>query len=298
MDSHAFQKPRTIREGSTLAIVAPSSPFDRDEFDAGIARLRARYVVKFDDGIRARAGYLAGDDDRRAAELLRAIEDPDVDAIVCARGGYGATRLLPRVSVGAVRDANRLLVGFSDVTALHAIWAQAGVRSIHGAMVAALGRGSDALAVRWTHALEGTGTESLDGLSSIVPGRGQGPLVGGNLAVLTALVGTPYAPPLDGAVLFLEDIGERPYRVDRMLTHLEHAGWFARASAVLLGGFTDAVTGADGTAVYDVIRERLGRLRVPVLAGVPSGHLDDNLELPFGAITDVDSDAGTLRFAR
>lgn len=294
-----FQSPRAIREGSTLAVIAPSSPFDRDEFDAGLARLRARYVVTCDEGVFSQAGFLAGDDDRRAAELVRALDDERVDAIVCARGGYGATRILPRIPVDAVRRANRLLVGFSDVTALHALWARAGVRSMHGAMVAALGRGSDAAAARWFEALEGRFVESLSGLMPLASGpdrRARGPLLGGNLAVLAALVGTPHAPPLDGAVLFLEDVGERPYRVDRMLTQLEQAGWFDRVAAVLVGGFTDAAAGRDGTSVEDVLRERLGRLGRPVLSGVPSGHLDDNLELPLGALVEVDAATGSVRF--
>ncbi len=124
---------------------------------------------------------------------------------------------------------------------------------------------------------------ALRGLRTLAAGRACGPLLGGNLAVLAALVGTPYAPPLDGAVLFLEDVGERPYRVDRMLTTLRHAGWFERVVGVALGAFTEAAPGADGVAVEQVLHERLGSLGIPVVAGVPAGHVDDNLELTFGA---------------
>jgi len=258
--------------------------------------LRERYFVRFDEGVFSRTGYLAGDDERRAAELLRALADDSIDAVVCARGGYGSTRILPRIPVDSVRSANKMVVGFSDVTALHALWTRAGVRSLHGPMVAGLGRGTDAGAMRWYEALEGAVPAPLYGLERVAGGSARGVLVGGNLAVLSALVGTAYAPPLDGAVLFLEDVGERPYRVDRMLTQLRHAGWFDRACAVALGAFTGGPPGPDGTTTEDVLRERLAELGVPVVAGVPSGHVDDNLELPFGGVVAVDADAGKISF--
>jgi len=258
--------------------------------------LRERYFVRFDEGVYARSGYLAGDDDRRATELLRALEDDSIDAIVCARGGYGATRILPRIAVDSVRAANKTIVGFSDVTALHALWARAGVRSLHGPMVAGLGRGTDQGTARWYEALEGAVPAPLEGLERVASGRGRGVLVGGNLAVLTSLIGTPHAPPLDGAVLFLEDVGERPYRVDRMLTQLRHASVFERVVAVALGAFTNGPPGPDGTKVEDVLRERLYELGLPVVAGVPSGHVDDNLELPFGSEIWLDADAGKIVF--
>jgi muramoyltetrapeptide carboxypeptidase len=285
-----------LRPGARIQVVAPAGPFDGDEFERGVVRLRARYDVRYEPEIHQRTGYLAGSDDRRARELLAALRDPDVHAIVAARGGYGATRLLDRISAELVARHGKLLVGFSDITALHALWARAGLGSIHGPMVAALGRCSDAQLARWIAAVEGALPPVISGLAALAEGRAQGPLLGGNLAVLSALIGTPYAPPLAGCVLFLEDVGERPYRVDRMLTTLAHAGWLALPRAIVLGGFTDAQPGADGTAVEHVLQERLGGLGIPVLAGLPAGHVDDNLELPFGVTAQVDSAAGTLAF--
>lgn len=276
-----FDAARPVREGSKLALVAPSGPFDLALFERGVERLRSRYEVVFDDGIRARQGYLAGDDARRLAELQAALADPSVDAIVCARGGYGATRLLPGIDVEAVRTANKLLVGFSDVTALHALWARAGVRSLHATMVASLGKGDDAAFVRWAADLERGPTVPTQ-LVPVVPGVADGVLLGGNLSVLVSLIGTPYAPSLDGAVLFLEDVGERPYRVDRMLTQLRHAGALEGVRAVLLGQFSACGPGPDGTKVEDVLRERLGDLGVPVYAGAESGHGETNHALAFG----------------
>lgn len=252
--------------------------------------------MRFDEAIFEREGYLAGSDLRRLEELRAAIIDPSVRAIVAARGGYGAQRLLDGLDPELVRSHPKILVGFSDITALHALWARAGVRSIHGAMVAALGRGDEALLERWRGLLYGAVSEPVGDLRAIVGGRAEGVLVGGNLAILAALCGTPYAPPLDGAILFLEDIGERPYRVDRMLTTLHHAGWLARVAGVALGAFTESPPGSDGVEVSEVLVERLGALQVPVVMGVPAGHIDDNLELPFGSRVALDADAGMLTF--
>ena len=279
-----------------VQVVAPSSPFPADEFERGIERLRARYDVRYDPAILERSGYFAGSDDRRAEELLAAIADDEVHAIVAARGGYGATRLLPRLAVADVARSPKLLVGFSEVTALHALWARAGLQSLHAPMVAGLGRAAEAQVARWCAAAEGAVLARLTGLRAIADGRASGPLLGGNLAVLTALIGTPYAPPLAGCVLFLEDIGERPYRVDRMLTTLIQSGALALPRAIVLGAFSDAAPGADGVSVEHVLEERLGRLGIPVLAGVPAGHVDDNLELPLGRTVHVDATDGTLAF--
>lgn len=287
---------RPLRPGGRIQLIAPSSPFDRDEFERGVAALRARYEVSFDPAISERRGYFAGDDTRRGSELQRAISDDGIDAIVAVRGGYGATRLLPALDLSPLAQRPKLLVGFSDVTALHALWARAGLASIHGPMVAGLGRSQPAQVERWQRAIEGALPPQLNQLRAIAPGRARGPLLGGNLAVLTALIGTPFLPELDGCVLFLEDIGERPYRVDRMLTTWLQAGLLRRPVAIALGAFSDAAPGADGVTVDDVLQERLGALGIPVLAGVPAGHVNDNLELPLGACVALDAGAGTLAF--
>jgi muramoyltetrapeptide carboxypeptidase len=283
-----------------IQLIAPSSPFPREDFALGVAKLEARYEIGYSPSICDRAGFLAGSDDRRAAELLAAIEDDSIHAIVAARGGHGATRILSRIDPGAIARHPKPLVGFSDVTALHAQWARAGLGSIHGAMVAALGRSTDALVQRWIGALEGDFGPPLHGLSTIAEGRGGsrvcGRLCGGNLSVLTALMGTPYAPPLAGTVLFLEDHGERPYRVDRMLASWRNAGWLASLRAIVLGAFTDCRPGPDGTTIEQVLDQNLRTLDIPVLSGVPAGHLDDNRELPLGALAEVDAARGSVCF--
>lgn len=209
-----FPLPRPVRPGSRLAIIAPAGPFNEDSFRKGLAWLSERYDVRTRPDIFSKSGYFAGSDERRLAELQEAILDPDVDAVICARGGFGTTRLLPGIDPAAVRDANKTLVGFSDITALHALWARAGVRSVHAPMVAALGTASETLREKWITLLENPAAPlqwNLQRMNEPLREPVGGILTGGNLAVLAALVGTPYRPPLDDRILFLEDVGERPY---------------------------------------------------------------------------------------
>jgi len=292
----ALAAPRALAPGDPIAVIAPSSPFDVDDFQAGVVKLRARYDVRYDEGILSRRGYLAGDDGRRLEELIGALEDPEVRAVVAARGGYGATRLLSARLEAAIAKHPKLLVGFSDVTALHALWARAGWRSLHAAMVGGLGRGGDGLLARWIAAVEGGVPEPVSGLAGLRAGRAEGPLVGGNLSVLAALAPTPFAPPVDGCILFLEDVGEKPYRVDRMLTSLRQAGWLDRAAGVVFGAFTESEPGPDGVTVDEVLAERVADLDVPAVRGLAAGHIDDPLALPLGARVRLDADAGVLTF--
>jgi muramoyltetrapeptide carboxypeptidase len=287
-------KQRYLSPGGRIELVAPAGPFDLDEFARGVARLRRHYDVHHTPGILERQGYLAGDDARRSAELHAALARPNVDAIMAARGGYGSTRILAQFSVSDVQRHAPLLVGFSDLSALHALWARAEVGSLHGNMVAGLGRCDEPLFARFCAALEGRFSERIGLLETLVPGVAEGVLLGGNLAVLSALLGTPYFPPLDDAVLFLEDIGERPYRVDRMLTSWRDAGAFRAVRAVVLGNFAQADAGPDGVTLAHVLSERLSDLGIPVAAGLRAGHVDDNLELPFGRRVTLDATAGCL----
>lgn len=281
----ALQRPPSLSPGSRVRIVAPSSPFDRERFEKGLPLLQARYDVQLADGLFDRRGFLAGDDDARLRALIDALEDPTVEAIIAARGGCGVTRLLPRLDVELVRRANKWLVGFSDVTALHALWARAGLCSIHGPMVCSLWEASQETQDEWFGLLEGRDARPLPGLTTVHAGTLEGVLMGGNLTVLAALVGTPYMPSLDGAVLLLEDVTERPYRLDRMLTTMLQAGALDGVRGVLLGQFTQCDPGPDGVTALDVLGERLGTLGVPVLAGAPVGHVGENWPVVLGGRT-------------
>ena len=285
---------RPLGPGARIALVAPSSPFDNEGFERGVAKLQKRYEVSYNTEIFERKGFLAGSDEHLLLELQAALANPRVDAIIAARGGYGATRIAPLIAADDVRKRGPLLVGFSDITALHALWAHAGVSSLHAGMVAALGRASDQHVERFCAALEGRFPERYAGLTPYAPGVAEGILLGGNLAVLTALIGTSLFPPLHVAVLFIEDVGERPYRVDRMLTTWRHAGALRGVRGIVVGAFEQGEPGADGVTLSDVLRERLSDLRIPVVAGFPAGHIDDNCELPFGRRVTVDADRGEL----
>jgi muramoyltetrapeptide carboxypeptidase len=285
-----FLRPRPLTRDARVAVVAPSSPFDRARFDAGLALLRDRYQPTLASSLFATQGYLAGSDAVRLADLQGALADGEVRAIIPPRGGYGATRLLPALDAASVHASTPWLVGFSDVTALHALWARAGVCSIHGPMVCSLPEASVALREAWFALLEGAAPPPLRGLTCLHPGEAEGRLFGGNLTVLAALVGTPYLPPLEDVVLVLEDVAERPYRLDRMLTTMLQAGFFAGVRGIVLGQFTRCTAGADGISALDVLGERLLPLGIPILADAPVGHVPENWPLLFGATAQL---AGT-----
>ncbi|MFO0628888.1 MAG: LD-carboxypeptidase [Polyangiales bacterium] len=264
---------RPLRPGDRVAVVSPSSPSNPEELTRGLARWATSLDLGDDPRPFSRKGFLAGDDDLRAGALREALEDPAVRAVLAARGGHGALRVL-EVHGEALRAALRAnpkpVVGYSDVTALHALWTRCDVRSLHAPMVAAVGRGADLDETR--AALYGETPSPWSDLVAMVPGDAEGIARGGNLAVLCALLGTPWALPLDGAVLYLEDIGEAPYRVDRMLTSLRLSGALRGVRAVVCGEFTNCNPNADGVTVDDVLRDRLGDLGVPVLTRAPFGH--------------------------
>ena len=288
-----------LAPGDPVRVIAPSGPVPREAFAAGIEVLRARYDVRYDDGVFARDGFLAGPDERRLAELEAALADPEARAIVMARGGYGLMRLLPFIDPGALVGRPRPIVGFSDGTALLALAARAGVAAIHGPVVTQLGSlgASDHQAL--FERLESPGPYPLlDGLEGLIPGRVRGPLLGGNLEMFSRLLGTPYLPDLAGAILFFEDLGERPYRVDRLLAHLDLAGVFSAASAVIAGDFSSCrepePTRADSPTAEEVLADRLGRLPIPVGLGGAFGHGTRNRALPYGTMCELDTASGTL----
>jgi muramoyltetrapeptide carboxypeptidase len=273
----------STRADSQVRVFTASSPFDLARFEKGLPFLQARYDVSLAEGLFERTGFLAGSDEARARAIHDALQDPSIAALIAARGGHGATRLLPSLRVETVRAANKQLVGFSDVTALHALWARAGLCSIHGPMVCSLADASADVQAQLFTLLEGAQPSPLTNLAVWCEGETEGRLFGGNLAVLAALLGTPYLPDLTGTILLLEDIGERPYRVDRMLTSMLQAGFFEGVRGVVLGQFSDCLPGSDGTSVEDVLREHLSGLGVPVFANAPVGHVADNVPMLLGS---------------
>jgi muramoyltetrapeptide carboxypeptidase len=295
--SASFQPPPALQARDEVAVIAPASGFDRTAFEAGLAVLRTRYNPTFGPGLFERHRYLAGDDERRIEELTAALAEPAVRAVFCARGGYGATRLLARLRTAAPPGAAKALVGFSDITALH-LWLQAHGRiSVHGPVVTQLGRLPPATAQRLFDLLESTSpAPPLAGSATYVGGNAEGPLLGGNLSVVTRLLGTPFMPSLDGAVLLLEDQGERPYRLDRMWMHLELAGVFSRVCGIVLGSFTGCEEPDAPYRSEELLRELAGATGLPCAAGFPIGHGEVNEAVPLGVPVRLDADAARLSF--
>jgi muramoyltetrapeptide carboxypeptidase len=257
--------------------------------------LTERYRVTFDGDLFSRDGFLAGSDDRRLGELNRALECGDITAIIAARGGYGAARVLPRANWSALRHAPKWIVGFSDVTALHVEAARVGVASLHAHNAAGLGRADERARRVWQDALEQPLVRrEYRGLSGWFPGAATGTLFGGNLTLLftCAAARTLFVPP--GAILAIEDVTESSYRIDRMLTALIDSGLLDGVAAVLVGDFTDCSAGKYHVPAEVVLRERLGRLHVPVLAGFEFGHGRWNEPLLLGAMAHVDASRGVL----
>jgi muramoyltetrapeptide carboxypeptidase len=244
------------------------------------------------------SGYLAGDRERRASELVAAIQDPDTRAIVAMRGGYG---LHPICHLPDWEDFSRKpkwIVGFSDITVLHVEAARVGVMSLHAPMAALLGRGCEADRNRWLDAIERPErARSWTGLTTLHPGTAAGPLFGGNLTVLHACAASGRLRMPEGAVLLLEDVAERPYRIDRMLTTLVMGQHLVGLRAVVLGEFTDCNPGPDAVRAREVLKAILGDLHVPVVEGLPVGHGLRNDPVVLGAWAQVDAreDGATLQ---
>ncbi len=288
-----------------IRVVAPASPFDPEKLEAGLDVLRSwGFEPRHRDDLFERRHYFAGSPRRRADELHEAFEDDDAAAIIAVRGGYGVASVLPLLDPARMR-VPKLVCGCSDLTALLAWCVQeAGVRALHGPMVVGLGRGDDADGADRLRTLL-TSTARPEGLRSafedalqwcVSPGTARGRAVGGSLSILASLCGTPWQVRAEGAVLFLEDVGERPYRIDRLLLQLAQAGTFDGARGVVLGDFTGCDEPGGGVTWRDAVTRIFGELAIPVLAGVPFGHGSPNLAFPVGTRVQVDAAAGTVTF--
>ncbi len=293
----SLRRPRAIRPGARIAIVAPAGPIAPEKLATGrVALERLGFEVVHRDDILERDGYLAGSDERRASELLEAVRDPEVDAIVCARGGYGCHRLIPYLDAQVFRDAAKPLVGYSDITTL-LLWQRkrAGLLGVHGPMLESAGALEGESGSALVRALQGTGPPPRYAGRSIVEGWGEGRLVGGSLSVVVASLGTPWEVDTRDAILMLEDVTELPYRIDRMLQQLRAAGKLERVVGIALGAFTDCEDERfPEWPVERLFGELFGRLGVPVVAGLPFGHGEENRPWPFGGRAALDGARGEL----
>lgn len=293
-----LRKPRALAPGATIGIAAPGGPVDPDRLAEGEALLRAAgfRTLRRDDVV-ARRGYLAGDDARRAKELQELAANPSVDAIFCARGGYGCDRILPLLDAALLRDAAKPIVGYSDVTAL-LLWLRrrAGLVGFHGPM---LERGADADPRALEALLAQLRGEAalpllLQGRARIA-GRAAGRLAGGSLTLVVASLATPWEIDTRGAILLFEEVNEAPYRIDRMLQQLRAAGKLAGLVGVGVGDVSTCVDERYGTTVAAVIEEAIRPLGVPLVSELSFGHVRANATWPMGVRAELDGDRGELR---
>lgn len=306
-------KPPRLRPGDTVGLVKPAA-FLADEFDLQLALEAVTamgLIPKPAPHLLARHGYLAGKDEERAADVNTMYADDSVRAVFAVRGGWGSARILPYLNFDLIRANPKLLVGFSDITALHmAFAARAGFPTIHGPNAGSpwgklswnsfrnLVFEGRVPAYRNPKATEDRLVQRVWRTQTIRPGKAVGRLLGGNLTVLTALLGTPYLPSFDGAILFLEDVDEAEYRIDRMLTQLALAGVLRRVAGVVFGQCTNCRASGPsygGFTVSQVLRHHLQPLGVPAYQGALFGHVDDQFSIPVGAHAEINATEGVIR---
>ncbi len=285
-------RPRALRPGDLIAVAAPAGPVDEQRLSRGVAELeRLGFAVRVAEGVQDRAGFTAGPAQARLAQLHGLVADPEVRAIVCARGGAGVLHLLPSLDLALLRARPKLVVGYSDITALHLVLSRLGIPGLHGPMVArelADGEAAYDRASLW-HALTGEGEPWTSGpeLQPLRDGTAEGELRGGCLSLLAACAGTPWSLQTAGerVVLFVEDVGEPPYRLDRMLRQLRHAGALAGVCGVVFGELRGCRPGPEAQyRLEDVLLDALSGLELPIALGLPSGHVSTpNVTLPLGA---------------
>ena len=307
-------RPPRLREGDTVALVAPASvTYERLQLQLAVETIEAMGLrVKVGEHVMDRYGYLAGKDEDRAADLNRAFADPEVQGIFAMRGGWGASRILPLLDYDLIRSHPKVLLGYSDVTSLlNALYARTGLVTFHGPNVTSrwneftysgmrqLLFDGRAMEYRNPVEVEDDLVQRENRIQTIVPGTASGPLIGGNLTLMSTLTGTPYMPRFNGHILFLEDVGEAIYRVDRMLTHLRNSGQLERLAGIVFGHFSRVAPspGLGNFSLMDVLRQHCEPLGVPCYFGAMIGHVERQSTLPIGISARMDATVGTLQLA-
>ncbi len=304
-------KPPKLKKGDTIGLIAPASFIREDELKESVENLEALgFKVKYTNRILARDGYLGGTDKQRTEDVNEMFSRDDIDGIVCARGGYGSARILPMLNYDLIKKNPKILVGYSDITALlYGIFAQTGLVCFHGPV--GISTFNDFSVFDFENVLmeplekftmysapEKNGDESLP--VTIRTGKAAGKLCGGNLSIVVSMIGTPYDIDTDGKIVFLEEVGEDPYRIDRMLTQMREAGKFENAAGIALGIFSkcDAKKNSKGEtnsfSLSEVLYDRLYDLNIPVLYGMSFGHITNKFTLPFGIEAELNSGEQTL----
>lgn len=295
-------KPHRLKEGATLGLVAPGSPiYNSSDFDEMLENLRELgYSLKLGAHVRDQYGYLAGKDEDRANDLMTMFQDDDVDAILCIRGGWGCNRILPLLDYKVIQSNPKPLIGFSDITSLHlAIQHKTGLVTFHGPV--GKSEWNDFTIESWGKVLiHGQNAEYLlpeDQMDSytISNGKSRGRLLGGNLTVLTAMIGSEYVPDFKDAILFLEDVGESIYRIDRMLTQLKLTGILDQINGFVFGKCTDCDAGENSLSMKEVLAHHIGLLDIPSFYGAMISHENKNVTLPVGVKAEIDAENKSIR---
>lgn len=291
-------KPLPLRRGEKIGVVAPSGSVNDEQLCAGVEVLRqAGFGVELAQGILDRKGYLAGEQKKRAKALEDFFKREDIAAIFCARGGFGSIQMLPFLDAEAIRLHPKVFVGYSDASILlNWLLQRCGMVTFHGPMVAMeIARGLKGRSEEffWGTLLGKMRKWQLQVPETFRPGFAEGEMVGGCLSIVVTTLGTPYEIKTAGKILFLEDIGERPYRIERMLTHLKMAGKLEEIAGLVFGSFTDC-EGEGDRGLREIIQELFHDAPYPVIAGLEAGHGEENLLLPFGAKMTLDGKTGSL----
>ena len=290
-------RPPRLEPGDTVGIIAPASPFDADLFDGGIRTLESMgYQIHIPEDLFERDGYLAGSDEHRADIIHRLFADQTIKALVCARGGYGSMRLLPLLDFSLIQNNPKIFIGLSDISAmLSAIYLKTGMVTFHGPMVTTLANApqktrealQEAISPEQSHELE------MENGITIHSGSASGRVCGGNLNTLNHLLGTPFAPDFNNHLLFLEDRGEAPYRIDRILTQMKLSGCFQDLAGLILGDFINCGSQQE---VIQIFTDAFAGASIPIVAGCEAGHGKQNLTIPFGLEATLDADKRRLAF--
>ncbi len=295
--------PPPLRPGDLIGVAAPAGPVEPVALEAGIAYLESRgYRVRRGRHLERRHGYLAGADTDRLSDLNALLADPDPVAIWFARGGYGSGRIVERLDLEPLCRAPKALIGYSDLTVVQAAaWRRHRLVTYYGPMVADLGeRGRFDEPSLWESVSGGGGGSShaLDRSAVLRPGSGEGPLIGGCLSLLVSLIGTPWDLTTDGAILFWEEVNEEPFRIDRMLGHLRHAGKLERLRGMVVGRLTGCQPrgGSDDLSIEEILLTHLEGTDYPVILDLPAGHADAKITLPLGRTARLESDPPRLTF--
>jgi muramoyltetrapeptide carboxypeptidase len=287
-------KPQRLRKGDRIGVISPAGPVSKQELQPGLSFLESCgfsvYVAPHVYDIR---DYLAGEDHDRLDDFHSVIMDPEISAVICARGGYGCMRLLQNIDYNLIKEYPKILVGYSDVTALIlAVYFKSGVVTYHGPMIREYIHGKEANLKNLLGFLSSKGGGSIRIQGEVLRnGSAEGPLLGGNLSLICHLIGTSFLPPLEGSVLFLEDNGELPYRLDRMLTHLAMSGVLENLAGLIFGDFEKC---GEISEVNKLLKEFSSRCDFPVVKGLNVGHGPVNIPFPIGVRAALDTSEMTL----